>query len=75
MGGAFLRIVAESSRECCAGRRSGELLPFWVPVICEREGILEGLFCVDDDVDATEAAALKLDETELDIVCRDTLAP
>lgn len=75
MGGAFLRIVAESACEGGATRRSGEARPCCVPPICEREGILDGLFCVDDDVEATDAAALNVDETELDMVCRDALAP
>jgi hypothetical protein len=43
IGGAILRIVAESSRESC-GRFSGELLPLAMPFIPVREGILEGLF-------------------------------
>lgn len=43
MGGAFLRIVAASSRAGGCIRRSGEFLPC-VPPSCVREGILEGLF-------------------------------
>lgn len=46
MGGAIFRIVAESSRDSC-GRFSGDILPFIVPFMPVREGILEGLFCAD----------------------------
>jgi hypothetical protein len=76
MGGAFLRIVAESSREGGAIRRSGEFLPCCVPPpICDREGILEGLFWAGAVVEAADIKMLEPDETELDMVCLDTLAP
>ena len=77
MGGAFLRIVAESSREGAA-RWPGEFLPVCVPPICERDGILDGLFCagaIEDDEDIVDTEVPKPEETELDMVCLDTLAP
>lgn len=76
MGGAFLRIVAASSRGSGCGRRSGEALPC-VPPSWVREGILEGLFCAAVDVEVVvetdavvDVEALKTDETELESVCR-----
>jgi len=74
IGGAILRIVAESSRESC-GRFSGELLPFVVPFSPAREGILEGLFCADADTEAPKFGPTDCAKVLRDMLAAETLWP